>query len=644
MIRRVVVAWLLAMGLLVSGARAEITSVKTAWRLLDYIAVDYQGAVQGGEVISEIEFAEMVEFSDSAQLRINELPQSDAKAGLMHRAVALQELIAKKAPAVHVATSARTLAADLIKVYPVPLTPAAPLDLARGRALYAQSCVSCHGADGGGSGPGAAGLSPPPIAFTDVKRARERSVFALYQVIEQGIPGTSMLSYEGLPPQDRWDLALYISTLAFPESAVDDGQRLWEAAPSLRSGFSLEKLVGVTPASLADEIGESDADAVTAYLRRYPATVSETMEGPLTLARTRLDEALATYVAGDHKAAANLALSAYLDGFEPVEPILAVRDNALKIRIEGAMIALRSHIAKGMPDDEVRQRVAEVEALFTQAEAAFERHKASAGSSFLGAFTILLREGLEALLIVVAMLAFLRKTERQDAIPYVHGGWITALLAGLLTWGVGTYLIGISGASRELTEGFGSALAAVILLWVGVWMHGKSNARAWECYVCDQMTHALKRRSAWFLFGLSFIVVYREVFETILFYAAIWNHGNAHAVVGGAVAAMLVLVVVAVIMMRFGRVLPIGKFFAYSSILIALLAVVLTGKGVSALQEAGYLPVHPLAGFPRIEILGVFPTREGVIAPLVMLSLLAFGFGYNHYKARKAQANALKSD
>jgi high-affinity iron transporter len=95
----------------------------------------------------------------------------------------------------------------------------------------------------------------------------------------------------------------------------------------------------------------------------------------------------------------------------------------------------------------------------------------------------LLREGLEALLIVVAMIAFLRKADRADVLPYVHGGWISALLAGVATWIAATFVIGISGASRELTEGFGSLLAAVILLSVGIWMHGKSQADEWQSYI-----------------------------------------------------------------------------------------------------------------------------------------------------------------
>ncbi len=640
MIRRFLSCILLAIsGLaLTSPALADTPAVQTAWRLLDYIAVDYQGAVAGGKIVSPAEFAEMTEFSASAQERISALPASPAKGELQRRVVALQRLIASKAPVTIVASTARTLAADLIMAYPVPLAPTVAPDFARGKALYDKTCASCHGMTGDGKGPTSAGLDPPAIAFADKDRARERSVFALYQVLEQGIDGTSMASFAHLPSQDRWDLALYASAFSYPASAAAEGERLWNSDPGLRARFDMEKLVGMTPASLAAKIGETKADAITAYLRRHPAAVLAQSAGLLTVARTRLGEAVAAYAKGDREGATNLALSAYLDGFEPVEPILTARDNALMVRIEGGMAALRSSIAGGASLATVREKAGTLDALFGDAESAMAREEASSTSSFFGAFTILLREGLEALLIVVAMLTFLRKAERQDVMPYVHRGWIAALLAGAATWLIATYAIGISGASRELAEGFGSLFAAVVLLWVGVWMHGKSNADTWQRYIREKLTKALNARSAWFLFGLSFLVVYREVFETILFYAAIWNQGNSGAVLAGGASAIAVLAVIAWVMIRYSRTLPIGKFFAYSSALIALLAVVLIGKGVSALQEAGYLPVEPLAGFPRVEILGLYPTIEGVIAQVAMIALLAIGFGQNAIKAKRATA------
>lgn len=124
-------------------------------------------------------------------------------------------------------------------------------------------------------------------------------------------------------------------------------------------------------------------------------------------------------------------------------------------------------------------------------------------------------------------------------------------------------------------------------------------------------------------------MVYREVFETILFYIAIWNEKNAGAILAGAGAAVVALAVTAWALLRYGRALPVGKFLAYSSALIAILCVVLMGKGVSALQEAGWLPVNQLAGFLRIEVLGVYPTIQGIAAQVATAALLLIGFRYN---------------
>jgi high-affinity iron transporter len=617
------------------AAQAQTAPAQTIWRLLDYIAVDYREAVRDGQIVNQAEYVEMVEFSKSARERITQLPVTGARQDLQQKAVALEKLIAGKQPPDTIAVAARAVAADLIKAYPVPLAPSKAPDLARGQQIYAAQCASCHGVTGDGKGPDSVGLDPPPIEFADAARARERSVFALFQVIEQGLDGTSMRSFAELSPEDRWAVAFYAGTLAFPNTA--EGERIWKEDATLRSAFNMDRLVSATPAALAAELGGDKAAAITAYLRRQPeAIAAEQTSGALTLARAKLNAALAAYEGGNGKAATDLALSAYLDGFEPVEAVLAARDNALMLRIETAMIAVRAGIANGQPVERVRGQVAALDGLFGEAEAVLGSSEASSSASFLAAFTILVREGLEALLIVIAMIAFLNKADRRDVLPYVHGGWVAALVAGAVTWVAATWMITISGASRELTEGFGSLLAAVVLLWVGIWMHGKSHADAWQRYIRDKMGAALNRKSAWFLFALAFVVVYREVFETILFYAAIWAQGNGGAMLAGAAAAIAVLAIVGVAMMYFSRRLPIGKFFQYSSWLIAVLAVVLIGKGVAALQEAGYIAVNPLLGWPRSELLGLYPTQEGMIAQALMAVLLIIGFLWNNRQAAKA--------
>ena len=605
--------------------------VQTAWRLLDYIAVDYREAVADGKVVNPEEYTEMVEFAKSAKERIDGLSETPDKAKLQAEAVKLQQAIDKKVAPDEVAVLSRGLATNLITVYPVPLAPTEAPDVSRGAQLYVTQCATCHGASGDGLGPTSKGMEPPPIAFLDKERAKERSVFGLYQVIEQGLDGTSMASFKELPAEDKWALAFYVGSMAY-QDGKDKGKSEWENDKAFADSLTLNDFVGMTPADLSAKLGVEKGEALVGYLRTSPEALEKAPTGSLALSKIRLKESLAAYEKGDKKAATELALSAYLDGFEPVEALLSTKDKQLLSKVEGAMGALRSSIGAGASTEEVKTKIQDVETLFTEVEGALAAD-GSWASSFFGAFAILLREGLEALLLVVAMLGFLRKAERADAVPYVHAGWVSALVAGVATWGVATWLIQISGATRELTEGFGSVFAAIILLWVGVWMHGKSNADAWQKYVKDSMTSALNKSSSWFLFGLSFLVVYREVFETILFFSAMWGQGHKGAVVAGAGVATVLLAIIAAAMLRYSKILPIGKFFAYSSFLIAVLAVVLIGKGVSALQEAGMLSLHMLSGYPRIEILGMYPTMESAGAQAVMLVLLMLGFFYNKKSA-----------
>jgi len=618
-------------------AQESRPDVETAWRLLDYIAVDYAGAVAGGKVSSPSEYAEQSEFAATVASKIGALAQNPAKPQLQKEAGRLRQAVADKAEPAQVAEIAHALAADLLAAYPVPLAPATPPAFERGAALFEQHCAACHGTTGNGHGPAAAALPTPPIAFVDEERARQRSIFALYQVITQGLDGTPMASFASLPAADRWALALYAGHFAYADGgAVARGEQLWKSDPSLHTLIpDLKTLVGMTPATLEQKIGHDKAVAVMGFLRRHPEALAQVQSQPgsLALVRQRLAQSASAYGTGDRTHAAELALSAYLDGFEPVEPILGARDAGLLSRIEGAMGEYRAAIQHGDDADAVNRRAQAIGRLLDDAEAALSPNAASDVSTFLGAAAILLREGLEALLIVVAMIAFLRKAERLEVMPYVHGGWISALAAGAVTWAIATWVIGISGANRELVEGFGSVFAAVVLLWVGIWMHGKAQADQWQRYIREKMSHALSGRSAWLLFGLAFVVVYREVFETILFYAALWTQGNGAAMLAGAGCACLALAVIAGVILGYSRSLPIAKFFTYSSWLMAILTVVLAGKGLAALQEAGMVGIAPIAFVPRIELVGLFPTVQTVAAQFLVFVVLAFGFRRNQARA-----------
>lgn len=640
MLRRALLfAVLILSSIAAAPAAASVTDdVQTSWRLLDYIAVDYGGAVRGGRVISGGEYAEMREFSASVAEKVAGLPPNPRKSKLAAGIGALQQAIGGKASPEEVVRLARGLGRDLLAAYPVALGPKRVPDLARGVQLFRQNCASCHGEKGEANTLMARQLEPPPIAFTDRARASERSPFALYQVINQGLEGTAMQSFAQLPDADKWALAYHAGQLAYPVALVAAGERIWDSDPALHARIpDLDALSSLSEAQLRAQIGAGKAAAVIAYLRSHPESVSG-KASTLTIARQRLSESLTAYRSGNREQAKRLALSAYLDGIEPIEPMLGARSPTLLARVEQRMGELRASIAANRPTSEVEGRVAAVKALVNEVEQALAPDQASEASTFLGAFTILLREGLEALLIVVAMLAFLRKADRPDMTRPVHYGWVGALAAGVLTWWAATRLIGLSGASRELTEGFGSILAAAVLLFVGIWMHGKAQADQWQRYIRAKLSRALSQSSAWFLFGLAFIAVYREVFETILFFTAMAVEGSVGALVGGAVVGAALLAAIAVAMLRFSQRLPIGKFFAYSSALVAVLAVVLAGKGVAALQEAGLISVLPLNDWPRISMLGLFPTMQGIAAQLATLVVLLAGFAWNRWNGRRLAA------
>ena len=146
------------------------------WQLLDYIAVDYSGAVDRGRVRSADEYAEMNEFGAQVASRMAALPKTSAQASLVADAQALNQLIHRKAPTDEVAGHARSLGNALLSAYSTPLAPTAAPDLAKGAAIYRDQCSACHGASGAGDGPAAVAINPPPIAFTDRARARTQPV------------------------------------------------------------------------------------------------------------------------------------------------------------------------------------------------------------------------------------------------------------------------------------------------------------------------------------------------------------------------------------------------------------------------------------------------------------------------------------
>jgi high-affinity iron transporter len=591
-------------------------------QLVEYVGADYINAVEGGVIVSPEEYAEMEEFTSLLAEGVAQLPDAEGKQGLQDQAEALQQAVTDKAGEPRIKTLAQSIRATLVTVYGIPVSPKVVPDLERAAELYQNQCAACHGAEGRGDGPAGAAMEPAPTDFTEVARYNGRSLLGLHTTITQGVDGTGMAAYgDTLRDEDRWALAFYVGAKAVSDEMAETGKAAFNTIPGMKTSLTLDTLVAQAPEDVLKEQGEQ-AYAALGYLRREPSALFNENRF-IALSDERLKEAGLAYRNGDRQAARSAALSAYLDGFEMIEQQLAAVDGDLMRRAEADFMAVREAIDRSHEADIVSERVATARASLAEATDALSGDGLSPAATFSASFFILFREGLEALLVVAALLTFTRKANAISATRHIHLGWIAALVAGGLTWYAASSLITFSGASREMTEGVAGVVAALILFYVGFWMHSNSHSQKWLGYIRNKVDDALGSGTIWVLTFVSFISVYREIFETILFYQALWSQVTAATQaflfygIGAAVAA---LAVVCFLFFRIGMKLPLSLFFRVTSLVLLVLSVVLLGRGIAALQEAGVLNAYYL-GVPTIEWLGFFPTVQGVLAQAVAVVL-----------------------
>ncbi len=586
-------------------------TAERAVHLLEYIAVDYPGAVADGRVLSDLEYEEQLSFLGliAGQLRSLGMAESDP---LLAELAKLKASVDAKGGR-EVVTQARSLAGAVRERFRVGALPPRTPDLAHGAKIYADACASCHGTAGKGDGVNAALHDPRPTDLTDRERMHALPLSAVYATITYGIYGTAMASFaEAYDEGTRFDLSFYVGSMSFTDDEIARGSALVEANPDAAAGVvqGLGDLIRRPVVTLGTDARERD---LVAYLRRHPEALAET-DVSFALVRARLLESRAAHQAGEKTRAVDLAISAYLDGFEPLEPALSAVDADLRLAIESDFLRYRESLEAGASNDAVETLYAGLRRNLALASDRLASGEFGPIAAFVSSMTIMLREGFEAVLLVVALTGMLVRAGHRSALRYVHVGWIGALVAGGVTWLVARHLLTIGGFERELIEGLTSLLAAAILFYVSYWLIAKVSSQRWQAFIAERVKSALSRGSLWTVASIAFVAVYREAFETILFYEAISAQAGTagqNAVLAGAGVGIVALSAIAVMTFRFGRRLPMRQFFVVTSALLYAFAVVLAGHGVAALQEAGVLGITHVA-FLRIELLGIHPTAEGL--------------------------------
>jgi high-affinity iron transporter len=602
--------------------------------LLDYVAVDYPEFVQDGVVLDQAEYDEQLEFAQQVRDTVSQLAAHPDKPNLLHLADELISAIQGRRPGAEVTALAQQLRWSIIRAYDVEVAPKSPPDWHLAAPLYQAQCAACHGPEGRGDGPAAASLEPSPTDFHDRHRMDQRSLYSLYSTITLGVQGTGMSGFQGLSEDERWSLAFYVSNLASAEPDAQRGAELWQAGLGRGWFPDLPSLVTQTAQEVNTTHGD-EAVLVLSYLRQHPEAVVSSQEPPLMRSSRLMRESLTAYRQGQPQAAQDLAVAAYLDGFELIEATLDTVDRRLRMTIEAEMLGYRALLKQREAVATVETAAERIQARLSEAQQKLAATRLPSSATFLSSFVILLREGLEAILVLAAIFALLIKGERRDALPYVHAGWIAALALGGITWLVASYVVALSGSTREVTEGVTALVAAAVLLYVGFWMHGKAYADRWRTFLHAQLQEALSARTMWALALVSFLAVYREAFETVLFYQALWVQAapDYAPVLGGLAGAAVALAILGWLIFRGSIRLPFGLFFGATSLLLALLAVVFVGKGIAALQEAGTLPVNPV-NIPSIPALGLYPNLQGLMLQMLVVVGIACMFAYARYRAQ----------
>jgi high-affinity iron transporter len=353
--------------------------------------------------------------------------------------------------------------------------------------------------------------------------------------------------------------------------------------------------------------------------------------------RMQLDETLRLHKEGNYDGALLTSRSAYLDSYENVEIPLRPIDPDFTLEMEIKFAELRNLIQDHAPYGQVESKVVEIRRGLDESERLVSGTGVLAPTiAFSTSFSIIFREGLESALIIGAILTYLEASRNNRFKKHVYYGIMIALGATAVTWFIAEFIIDISGASRELIEAIAGVSAVAVLFWVSFWVLNKIETKRWIEFVKAKVWKATTTGSIMVFVLLSFFTVYREGFETVLFYQAMLSFAKYMEwyVVAGFVVGLAVIVATAIVVRKLGRRLPLKVLFALTMGIGAYMSIAFMGNAIREFQEVGYISTTHLIGtVPRLDInlatmTGIHPTVETIVAQIALLAVYVVGSLY----------------
>ena len=384
-----------------------------------------------------------------------------------------------------------------------------------------------------------------------------------------------------------------------------------------------------------------------------------------------LDQAYEAAAAGKGDEGATLVNNAYYQYYEKLgfeKNVMNAISGDRVSQVEYQFKMTRKIMRDGGSDREIKQLVDDLKSWLVKDAAILDGGASGNVNGFTKlvtssagqAFLILIREGLEALLVVAAVIAYLVKSGNKRFAKWIYLGVVAGLAGSGLVAVLFTFLFGGSGPIQEISEGVCALIATLMLLWTSNWMLNKSSVEAWNNYIRNKTEAAVAGAQSKVESGqrlglgmiaslamLSFLAVFREGAETVIFYESIYSMSqDAHGMWVGGLAAAAVLIVIFLIL-RFTSVkIPIGPFFLVTSIVMAALVVIFAGGGIHALIEGDLIEGTYLSSVPTNDWIGLYPYVETitaqVIAAIAVVVLFVVGFIKKHRMKLAAQAEQAK--
>ena len=355
----------------------------------------------------------------------------------------------------------------------------------------------------------------------------------------------------------------------------------------------------------------------------------------------RIQQAIVLYQQGDAKKAMLSVQNTYFDVFENsgMENKIGSRDSNFKAELEGYFTRLVSLMKAGQ-GDKLQDQAVGLSQNLAKAVEMLQGGEQSDWSMFLYSLLIILREGLEALLIVAAIVAYMVKNNHHDKLPVIHQSVYVALAASVVTAFIFQLIFENSGQNRELLEGFTMIIAVFMLFSMSYWLLSKVEAQNWKRYLEGKLSTALTAGSLFGLWVTSFLAIYREGAETVLFYYALIGDAKSAVSLAYLLAGFVsgaILLAICYFIMRYSVVkLPLKPFFMFTGSFMYVMAFVFAGKSVLELIEGKLFEPTLVAGVPEISWLGVYPYVETLVPQAILILAAIFAFFVMKYQSKKA--------